>query len=224
MALPLSLSQELLSLHGVTAASDVPLAPLTTIRTGGSADLLLTVDDAEALVCALKLLRSHDLSWCCLGAGSDLLVADDGYRGTVIRLGEGFQNANGVPDARPESGAQGGASDEESLVEVTAGAACPLAELASLAAGAGLAGLEFACGIPGSIGGGVATNAGAYGRALADVLSQVQLATAEGTAWVGVDELGWEYRHCRLPAGTVVTAGRFGLTREDPEIIQERHC
>jgi UDP-N-acetylmuramate dehydrogenase len=109
-------------------------------------------------------------------------------------------------------------------VEVTAGAACLLAELSSLAAEAGLVGLEFACGIPGSIGGGIATNAGAYGRALADVLSQVQLATEEGADWIGVDELGWEYRHCRLPVGTVVTAGRFALTRDDPEVIRERHC
>ena len=211
-------------MHGVTAALDAPLAPLTTIRTGGSADLLLTVDDAESLTGVLKLLRSHELSWYCLGAGSDLLVADDGYRGAVIRLGEAFQYANGLPDAWPESGVQAGSADEESLVEVTAGGACGLAEFSSLVAGAGLAGLEFACGIPGSIGGGIATNAGAYGRALADVLSEVRLATAEGAGWIDVDELGWEYRHCRLPAETVVTAGRFALTRDDPAIVQERHC
>jgi UDP-N-acetylmuramate dehydrogenase len=109
-------------------------------------------------------------------------------------------------------------------VEVTAGAACLLTGLSSLAAEAGLSGIEFACGIPGSIGGGIATNAGAYGRALADVLSEVRLATAEGAGWIAVDELEWEYRHCRLPVGTVVIAGRFALTLDDAETIQERHC
>lgn len=210
----MSLSPSLIrDLYGVSSAAiepGAPLAPLTTIGTGGAADALVTVPDLAAVVAVLKSLQAHGIPFCCLGAGSDLLVADEGYGGVVVRLGEGFCFTEGLHES----------SDP---VIVTVGGAVMVAKSATAVAEAGLAGLEFACGIPGTIGGGVATNAGAYGRALSDVLTEVQTATAEGSRWVPAKELDWQYRRCRLPEGAMVTAVRIKLDRDDPEVILERH-
>ena len=205
---------------------DAPLGPLTTIGTGGEASLLVTVETAEAAASVVRCLSDHETPFYCLGAGSDLLVADEGYQGAVMRLGESLchlEDALGgtLADAS-RSQREAVASSElpvEDVVAITVAAGVPVPRLAAAVAEAGLAGLEFACGIPGSVGGGVATNAGAYGRCLADVLTEVQLATAEGVHWVAASQLEWEYRHCRLPAGVMVTAVRLELTRDDPTAI-----
>jgi UDP-N-acetylenolpyruvoylglucosamine reductase len=232
MALPPSLLAELRAVRGATVLVDAPLAPFTTIRTGGNCALLVTVQDASAVVEVLGSLKAFAFPWYCLGAGSDLLVADEGYSGAVVRLGEAFCYLEGL-QAAPKPGAQAGGRTGASAAAPTqvaegvlavSGGGTPLARLAGAAAEAGLAGLEFACGIPGSVGGGVATNAGAYGRSLADVLTELQLATADGVRWVAAGELRWEYRHCCLPTGVVVTAARFRLARDDPVRILERHC
>jgi UDP-N-acetylenolpyruvoylglucosamine reductase len=199
------------AVSGVCAQADAPLAALTTIHTGGRAAALVTVSDVTAAVAVLKVLQEHDVPLCCLGAGSDLLVADDGYSGVVVRLGVGFQQVEGLTATNAARGS------------VAVGAGCQVPKFATLVAEAGLAGLEFACGIPGSVGGGVATNAGAYGRAFSDVLTEVQLATAEGARWLPVGELDWEYRHCRLPERALVTAARFKLERDEPAAILDRH-
>ncbi|OFW68385.1 MAG: UDP-N-acetylenolpyruvoylglucosamine reductase [Actinobacteria bacterium RBG_13_63_9] len=210
-----SVSRELRALDGVRVAADAPLAPLTTIGTGGKAKLLVTVADAPAVVAALKILETCGIPWSCLGAGSDLLVADAGYAGAVIRLDERLQYIEGLP-AAPSGNAQ--------PIIVTVGAATLLAHFAAAAAEAGLAGLEFACAIPGSVGGGVAMNAGAYGRSLADVLEEAELASALGTRWSAAGRLKWEYRRCRLPEGVVVTAARFRLAPDETAAILARHC
>jgi UDP-N-acetylenolpyruvoylglucosamine reductase len=210
VALSSSLISDLCAVSKAATEPDAPLATLTTIGTGGAADALVTAHDLEAVVAVLRVLRAHDVAFYCLGAGSDLLVADEGYRGVIVRLGDGFGEAEGLQ-------APGAPT------VVTVGGAVMVAEFAASAAEAGLAGLEFSCGIPGTYGGGVATNAGAYGRALSDVLSQVQLATAEGARWVSAAELDWQYRWCSLPRGAVVTAVRMELDRDEPEVILERH-
>jgi UDP-N-acetylmuramate dehydrogenase len=210
MTLSPSLIRDLCAIPGVSVEEHAALAPLTTIRTGGSAAALVTAGDVDAAVAALKALRDHDAPFCCLGAGSDLLVADEGYSGVVLRLGGGFRRSEGVTR-----------STEEAVV--TVGGAVMVAKFAAEAAAAGLAGLEFACGIPGCVGGGVATNAGAYGRAFADALAEVQLVSADGASWVPAAGLDWEYRHCRLPQGVMVASVRFRLVPDLPEAILERH-
>jgi UDP-N-acetylmuramate dehydrogenase len=132
----------------------------------------------------------------------------------VVKLDESFHYVEGMPDG-PVSGSE--------RVTVTVGAGSSLARLAAVAAEAGLAGLEFACGIPGSVGGAVSMNAGAYGCALADVVEEVEIAAASGSSWLPAPDLEWGYRCCRLPAGVVVTAVRFGLTPGDPAVILEHH-
>jgi UDP-N-acetylmuramate dehydrogenase len=210
MALSPSLIRDLFAVTSAVTELEAPLGPLTTIGTGGAADAVVTMHDVPGVVAVLEALSAHRTPFYCLGAGSDLLVADEGYRGVVVRLGEGFHYTDGLH-----------ASSDPAIVAV--GGAVMVAKFAATAGAAGLAGLEFACGIPGSFGGGVATNAGAYGRALSDVLSEVQLATAEGARWVPVGELDWRYRRCLLPEGAVVTAVRLKLDRDEPEAILVRH-
>jgi UDP-N-acetylenolpyruvoylglucosamine reductase len=214
MTLSPSLSRELRSIAGVHLWTDAPLAPFTTIGTGGKADLLVTVTDTQAVVEALGLLEAHSVPWVCLGAGSNLLVADEGYQGAVVKLDKAFQYVEGLPVTPPI---------EPQKVVVTVGAGASLARLAAVAAEVGLAGLEFACGIPGSVGGGVAMNAGAYDCCLADVVLEVEMASASGARWVSGTEMGWGYRRCCLPARVVITAVRFGLTPDNSAAILERH-
>lgn len=193
-------------MDGVRTWTAAPLAPFTTIGTGGKAKLLVTVASADAVVAVLGILRAYDVPWFCLGAGSDLLVADEGYPGVAVKLDKDFQYVEGLP-AGPVTAC--------GPVVITVGAAAPLARLAGMTAEAGLAGLEFACGIPGSVGGGVAMNAGAYGSSLVDVVREVELADAEGVRWAPAGQFAWGYRCSGLPKGVVVTAVRFELVPDD---------
>jgi UDP-N-acetylmuramate dehydrogenase len=208
-----SLTRELRVVDGVRIWKDAPLAPFTTIGTGGKAKLLVTVANADAVVAVLRVLRAYQIPWFCLGAGSDLLVADEGYPGVALKLANDFQYVEGLP-AGPVTAC--------GPVLVTVGAAAPLAGLAAMTAEAGLAGLEFACGIPGSVGGGVAMNAGAYGSSLVDVVREVELADTEGVRWLPAAEFAWGYRCCGLPQGAVVTAARVELAPGDCDELMER--
>jgi UDP-N-acetylmuramate dehydrogenase len=209
----LALAHELRSVDGVRPWIRAPLAPFTTIGTGGKANLLVTVASAPGLVATLGLLEASGSPWLCLGAGSNLLVADRGYPGVVVKLDESFHYVEGMP-VEPFA--------ESQRVVVTVGAGTYLTRLAAVAAETGLAGLEFACGIPGSIGGGVAMNAGAHGWSLADVV-QEEVATAAGVQWLPASSLEWGYRLCRVPSESVVTAVRIGLAAGDRTSILERH-
>ena len=206
------LSAALRSVDGVRVWANAPLAPFTTIGTGGKAGLLVTVRDVQALAQVLAALETSEADWFCLGAGSNLLVADRGYKGVVIKLDESFHYLEGLPAP---------ASADCGTVVLTVGAASYLARLAAVVAEAGLTGMEHACGIPGSVGGGVAMNAGAYGWCMRDVVQEVEIAMASGARWVPAGELAWGYRFCRLPQGSVVTAVRLGLGQSDCSVILE---
>ncbi|MCL5736685.1 MAG: UDP-N-acetylmuramate dehydrogenase, partial [Actinobacteria bacterium] len=165
---------------------------------------------------SLAAVAGAGMVWVALGAGSNLLVADQGYRGVLIKLGEEFQYVQGVPDIRDVH-----ASGNE--LEVTVGAGAYLSRLSAVVAEAGLSGLEFGCGIPGSIGGAVAMNAGAHGASMADVVETVELVTAVGAMWVPRSALDWGYRYCALPPKAMVTAIRLRLCHGDAAAILARH-
>jgi UDP-N-acetylmuramate dehydrogenase len=141
-----------------------------------------------------------------LGAGSNLLVADRGYKGVVLKLDDSFHYVEGLHSL---------AADDSQTVVLTVGAAAFLARLAALVAEAGLTGMEHACGIPGSVGGAVAMNAGAYGWCMRDVVTEIEIVTAAGVRWVPAPDLDWGYRFCRLPPRAVVTAVRIELKKGD---------
>ncbi len=214
MDLPAAAYEALRALDGVRIWRDAPLAPFTTIGTGGKAAALVTVANTRAAVGVLAVAEAHELQWVCLGAGSNFLVADAGFQGLVIKLGEDFEFVEGLP-ACAAPGAE--------PVVLTVGAAASLPRLAAATAEAGLAGLDFACGIPGTVGGAVAMNAGAYGKALQDVLVDVQFATASGDFWISASELDCGYRFCNLPAGSIVCAARFELVPSETEVVLECH-
>ena len=182
-----------------------PMSRHTTFRVGGPADALFLPESPEQVVQALDAARDAGVPAIVIGNGSNLVVRDGGIRGLVIALGEGMAAIARVDDA------------------VTAWAGASLARVSAYAQASGLAGLEFASGIPGTLGGGCAMNAGAYGGQLSDVLidAEVLLDGAVRTMTVGELEMGYR-TSLPLRRGGVVLSARFGLTPDDPEAIAGR--
>ena len=182
-----------------------PLAAHTTMRVGGPADGFFLPDSAAQVRRALEIARELGLPALLMGNGSNLIARDGGVRGLVVCLGERFAR---VEIDGKELRAQAGAS---------------LARVASMAQEAGLAGLEFAAGIPGTLGGGVAMNAGAYGGQLSDVLidASVLLDGEEVTLSREAMEMGYRTT-LPLRRGLPVLSARFRLTRDDPAAILAR--
>jgi UDP-N-acetylmuramate dehydrogenase len=188
--------------RGISLTPDTPLAPLTTLRVGGPADRLAEVRDAEALLAALRLARDAAVPWFVLGNGSDLVVADAGMRGLVIR-----NRAKAIAvDGR----------------RVTADSGTPMAMLVKRCTADGLAGLEFGISIPGTLGGAVWANAGAHGGEMRDVVEWVEAwdpATDE-RARLANAECAFAYRESRFKRSReVVLAAALQLQAGDPQRI-----
>jgi UDP-N-acetylmuramate dehydrogenase len=181
---------------------DYPLARLTTIRSGGPAELFARVSSSAELVELLALARAERHEISVIGSGSNVLVADAGVRGLVIKLEGTLARIEAVP---------GG-------LECGGGARMPAA--AARAAALGLAGIEFAVNIPGSVGGAVRMNANAYDGALASVLEWVEVATEAGVTRRSPQSLAFAYRSSSLGPGEVVTAARFTLHRSTPAAVK----
>jgi UDP-N-acetylmuramate dehydrogenase len=182
----------------------VPLGPSTWFRVGGAAEILLRPKDVFDLQCFLRNL-TLPLPVTVIGAASNMIVRDGGVAGIVIRLARGF-----------------GAIEVERDGVVAGGAALD-ATVAEHAAAAGLAGLEFLCGIPGSIGGAVAMNAGAYGGDVASTLDWAEILTRQGELHrLGAGEIGFSYRHAGLPPESVVVRARFAASPGDASAIAAR--
>ena len=168
-----------------------PLAARTSIRVGGPADLLVRPADADDLVACLRGARELGAPVHVLGGGANTLVADRGVRGVVVRLPAEL----------------GGETLEAPRLVLPAG--LPTARVVQRAHGLGLVGCEFLRGIPGTLGGALAMNAGTPAGEMRDVVTHVELASADGARELPAKELGFAYRTCRLPPGAVVT--RIGL-------------
>lgn len=195
-----SLLQALRAIAGLRVKIDEPLARYTTFKIGGPADYFLDVESRQTLIEALRLLHRNRAPVHLLGKGSNVLVSDLGVRGAVIRLGGEFKRV----DWRAEG--------DSVLVHV--GAAYPVTQLVREAARRGYCGMEFAEGIPGSVGGALVMNAGAYGSEMEKIVDSVEAVTAEGEAIsFGRERMVFTYRDSHLPAGTIVTAVRLSLQR-----------
>jgi UDP-N-acetylmuramate dehydrogenase len=182
--------------------ADAPLAPLVWFKSGGTAEWLFEPKDEDDLVSFLRELDS-EVPVMALGLGSNLIVRDGGVPGVVVRLGKAFAKIDRVDETALRCG--GGASG---------------ILVSSTARDAGIAGLEFLRGIPGTVGGFVRMNGGAYGREVSDILvsSRLVLRSGELVEWP-LEKLGYTYRHSELPAGAVVIEGTFRGTTGDPEAI-----
>lgn len=185
---------------------DFPMDRMTSFRIGGPADLLVEVENSGELAGVVEYCRRENIPWLLVGKGSNLLVRDGGIRGTVVRLGKGFHYVRVEGE------------------KLRAGGGTVLSRAAEAAAGHGLSGLEFASGIPGSVGGAVFMNAGAYGGEIAQVLTTVYLyRPGEGFYHRSRKELSFGYRQSRLQKeGQIVLEGLFELSRGEEGRIREK--
>ncbi len=180
-----------------------PMSRHTTFRTGGPADVLVT-PKAKQISRILDACRKAGQPWTVIGNGSNLLVGDGGIRGVVLEIGRQ------IAEIRIDG------------TSITAGAGAMLSSIASKAAQAALTGMEFASGIPGSLGGAVVMNAGAYGGEMKDILKEVTVLTPEGELQtLSVEELDLSYRHSIVPErGSLVVQAVLELQPGKPEEIQ----
>ena len=181
---------------------DYPLARLTTIRTGGPAELFARAGGIEELERLLAWAQAEGVEVGVVGSGSNLLVADAGVPGLVLKLDKELSTID-LDDTR-----------------IQCGGAARLPAVAARAAQAGLTGLEFGVNIPGTVGGAVRMNANAYGGELARVLEWVDIATASGTARKAPPELGFSYRRSSLGPYEVVARASFRLQRARVEEVK----
>jgi UDP-N-acetylmuramate dehydrogenase len=182
---------------------DAPLAPLVWFKSGGSAEWLFEPADDDDLVAFLRQL-DPETPVMALGLGSNLIVRDGGVPGVVVRLGKAFAKVERVGETSLRCG--GGASG---------------ILVSSSARDAGIAGVEFLRSIPGTVGGFVRMNGGAYGREVKDVLVECDVVLRSGEVrTLGLDELGYTYRHSELPDQAIVVSATFRGTAGEPAAIQ----
>ena len=173
---------------------DYPLARLTTIRTGGPAELFARVGTLERLEELVRWAVAEDVQVGVVGSGSNLLVADEGVRGLVVKLDKEL------------------AQIELDGTRIKCGGGARLPAVAARAAQAGLTGIEFGINIPGTVGGAVRMNANAYRGELASVLEWVDVVSGSGTVRRVPDQLGFAYRRSNLASGEIVARASFALT------------
>jgi UDP-N-acetylenolpyruvoylglucosamine reductase len=175
----------------------------TTLGTGGPARAFARLETLDELQQALRFAHEHGLPVATIGLGSNLLVADEGFNGLALKL------AGELAQAHVEG---------ERLV---AGGGAPNAVSLHRARAAGLGGFEFACAIPGTAGGGVWMNAGAYGGDWAGILERALIVDADGMSWRTPAELGLRYRHSDLRHGEIVARVEFRLQPRQPDEIKK---
>ncbi len=184
-------------LSGGSVLFDEPLAAWTSFRIGGPADAVVMPRGMDSLQRILAFVREEGTPYFVMGRGTNLIVSDAGFRGVVITLQEGFKNTD--------------------RVLLTAEAGVYLPRLVRCAAQDGMSGLEFAAGIPGSVGGAIAMNAGSWGGEMSDRVQSVRILENDGTIedW-GRDRLSFSYRVLSRPRGSIVLSATFSLDRTDP--------
>ncbi|MGN6849856.1 MAG: UDP-N-acetylmuramate dehydrogenase [Sphingomicrobium sp.] len=182
--------------------ANAPLAPLVWFKSGGSAQWLFEPKDEQDLINFLSEL-DPDIPVMALGLGSNLIVRDGGVPGVVVRLGKAFAKVEAASD-----------------YYITAGAGAPGIAVSSAARDAGIANLEFLRGIPGTVGGFVRMNGGAYGREVSDILVTAKVVMRDGEVkTIGMTDLDYSYRHSNLPPGAIVVEALFQGEPGDPAAI-----
>lgn len=183
---------------------NVPMSEYTSLKVGGPADVMAFPVDEADLRELMAFARTKGFEYHIIGAGSNLLVRDGGIRGIVINMADGFK------DIIWQEGAK-----------AIVGSGVKLSELVSGCTERGFSGVEFACGIPGTVGGAVAMNAGAWGSEMKDVVSGVDVVRAGGRrGFLSNEELSFGYRSSKIPAGAVVYNAHLEFTRKTPEEVR----
>jgi UDP-N-acetylmuramate dehydrogenase len=197
---------DLLEKAGIKVRRSIVLGPYTTWKIGGPADLMVEIPDPQAFSKAISILNDSKVTWRILGRGSNTLVSDKGIRGAVLKLGPWFEAV------------------EINGEEITVGSAFSLIKLAILAGKHGLSGLEWAGGIPGSVGGAICMNAGAHGADVAANLKSAEVVFSDGqTKQMSGPDFQFSYRHSVLQDKPgLVTTAVFKLEVGDPKEITDK--
>ena len=195
------------NLPNIQLLFDEPMSRHTSFHIGGNAEVMACPKDPGELSALLAYCKKRDITPKILGAGTNVLAPDEGIRGVVICLKDCLDGMQLL---------------EDNVLQVAAGVT--MTRAAVFAANHGLAGLEFAHGIPGTVGGGVYMNAGAYGGEICMVCKSVDVMDAAGSLRrIPGEEMGFSYRHSRLETeGGIVVSAQFALTPDDPEQIRAR--
>ena len=195
--------------------TNVPMSHYTTFRVGGNAAYLVNVESEESLIALLKCLREAGMKYYLLGNGSNLLVSDQGFDGVMIRLCGDFLTCKTALTER---------TDNLTVNGLYAGAAASLSKVAQLAAEESLSGMEFAFGIPGTIGGAVVMNAGAYGGEMKQVVHSVRLLDEElRVVTLSGEEMAFGYRSSILKQRQmIVLSVELKLVSGDQEQIRQK--
>lgn len=187
---------------------DFPMSGLTSMRIGGPAWAVAHPRDENDLAEAMIFCRQENLPFVLMGNGTNLLILDGELEAVVIRVAGGLDHIRVGEDPR-------------GFVELEAGAGAPLRRLLGFAVARGLSGLEFLAGIPGTVGGAVATNAGAFGRSVADAIMRVRLVNSAGERWeLNVKDMKFSYRRAQLPPESALSAVVFRLLAGKPGVIR----
>ncbi|HYA03508.1 MAG TPA: UDP-N-acetylmuramate dehydrogenase [Syntrophobacteria bacterium] len=201
------LKAELQHLDGVDVRWDAPLAEYTTWRVGGPATCLIRPLHLAGLQRTVQVLNTYSYPYFALGRGSNLLVSDAGVRAAAVSLDLGFSHVERLSP----SGA------------LRVGAGVPLKDLLRRCLGWGLGGLEFAAGIPGSVGGAIRMNAGSYGRAMGDVCTAIHVLGEDSSSTrLRREELSFSYRSLELPRRAVIVEADLALAPEAPDRIRAK--
>ncbi len=197
--------EKLVNIEPENTHRNVLMSGVTTFKIGGAADVFIESQSEDALSNIIKLCKSENIPFTLIGAGSNLLVSDNGIEGVVCRLGSGFDYIN-IDDKK-----------------ITAGASVSLAKLAKAAQRASLSGLEFASGIPGSLGGAVFMNAGAYGGEMKDIIKKTRYMDENGDIYeVMGDAHDFSYRHSVFSGGKkYILSSEMELTSKNSDEVLE---
>lgn len=195
-------------LESLDVVEKASLKEYTSFKTGGEADLVVSVRNGEELSSLIRLCTAEDVPYYVLGNGTNVLASDDGYRGMIIVTG--LMNSISI-----------GSEEEDGTYTVYAGAGALLSKVASECAASALTGFEFAAGIPGSIGGAVVMNAGAYGGEMKDCLVSVEVLDRDGNLFtMSSEELKLSYRYSVIPErGLIVVGARLKLKKGNQDDI-----
>jgi UDP-N-acetylmuramate dehydrogenase len=200
------LRKQLGSLLGERLRFTVPLMRYTSFRVGGPAEVFAEPDTLTELQALVALLHQESVPYFLLGGGTNILISDKGIHGVVIKLGEGFD--------------YGRWEEQEDTVRVRVGAARPLGRFVREAIAKGYGGVEFAEGIPGSVGGGLLMNAGAFGGELSRVVVAISGICPDGTlVCLPGEKLRFAYRRTALPPRLIVTEIEFRVQRQPQEVL-----
>lgn len=192
-------------IKGITVLEQELMQKHTTFHVGGAAKYFAIPKNVDEIQTLIAYCQKHNMSYCVLGNGSNVLFADAGYAGMIIQIG------NAMNEIRVDG----------TVVYAQAGAI--LARVAKTAYEAGLTGMEFAAGIPGSIGGAIVMNAGAYGGEMKDIVSCVDVLSTDGTRRkYTCDEMEFSYRHSIIDSDKIVVGVELALQKGDKTVILNR--